>query len=148
VLVSQNDVLAFRVLEPLHPLLRVDGDVVFRADVRPLEGRHARRVQGREGKVLRLGRAVQFDRDVHQAERDRATPQGSGHCRSSRGTQTKGHEALNNLSSRLTLFKVDSSPGLVHGPWPTASDIRTEAHCMPIERTTLGPGTRIESLDT
>ena len=30
-------------------------------------------MQSREGKVLRLGRAVQLDRDIHQAERDRAT---------------------------------------------------------------------------
>src|SRR5207249_10006221 len=48
VLVFQDDVLAFRVLEAFHHLLRVDGDVVFRADVRPLQGRSEERRVGKE----------------------------------------------------------------------------------------------------
>src|SRR5206468_726154 len=57
VLVLQDHVLAFRVLVALHHRLRVYGHVVFRTDVRPLQGGHARGMQSREGKVLRLGRA-------------------------------------------------------------------------------------------
>src|SRR2546425_2710826 len=130
VLVFQDDVLAFCVLEAFHHLLRVDGDVVFRADVRPLQGGHACRVQGREGEVLRLGRTVQLDGDVHQAECDRATPQGSGHCRSSRGIQTKGHEALNNLSClQLTLFKVDLRPNARELPRHSLLGKRYSAGC-------------------
>src|SRR2546427_308137 len=74
VFVPQDHVLALRVLVAFHHLLRVDGHVVLRADVRPLERGHAGRVQRREGEVLRLGRAVELDGDIHEAERDRATP--------------------------------------------------------------------------
>src|SRR3989441_6458590 len=91
-------------------------------------------MQRREGKVLRLGRAVQLDGDVHQAERDRATPQGSGHCRSSRGIQTKGHEALNNLSSALTLFKVDLRAAGHQRRADCAIDIAEEGQSAPDER--------------
>src|SRR6266702_1378856 len=107
VLVLQDDVLPFRELVALHHLLLIHGHVVFGADVRPLEGGHAGRVERREGEVLALRSSVQLDGDVHESERNRAAPQGSSHGWSSSGIETKDRGALNDLSAALTLFKVD-----------------------------------------
>src|SRR2546428_668769 len=67
-------------------------------------------------------------------------------CRSSRGIQTKGHEALNNLSClQLTLFKVDLRPSARELPGIPycVNDIRRDAQCVHDERTVSGPVTRI-----
>src|SRR2546425_5624620 len=72
--VRQDHVLRLPHEIALHHLLRVHGDVVHGAHVRPLQGRTARGMEGRERDVLRVRRRVQLHGDVHEAERDAAAP--------------------------------------------------------------------------